>query len=112
MIGIMVNKSSAINIVSNFVIEIKTSGLNIKKAILFGSYARNEQREHSDIDLALAADEFSGFGFEDRKFFSKINIKDEYMLIETKTYPTDYFEKGDPFIDEIKKTGIEIKINQ
>jgi len=48
--------------------------------------------------------------FIDRDYFAGITIKNEYMLIETKTYPTDYFEKGDPFIDEIKKTGIEIKI--
>lgn len=26
---------------------------NIKFAILFGSYARNEQKEHSDIDIAI-----------------------------------------------------------
>ncbi len=41
---------------------------------------------------------------------SAINIVSNFV-IETKTYPTDYFEKGDPFIDEIKKTGIEISIN-
>ena len=26
----------------------------------------------------------------------------------TKTYPTEYFNQGDTFIEEIKKTGIEI----
>ena len=28
--------------------------------------------------------------------------------IEAKTYQTDYFRKGDPFTDEIQKTGILI----
>ena len=107
----MLDRKVAIEKVDNFIKEIKLSGLNIKKAILFGSFAKGDQREYSDIDVALAADEFIGFGFIDRDYFAEINIKDEYMLIETKTYPTDYFEKGDPFIDEIKKTGIEISIN-
>jgi len=30
------------------------------------------------------------------------------MYIEPITYPTDYFSESDPFIEEIKKTGIEI----
>ncbi|MCD4788721.1 MAG: nucleotidyltransferase domain-containing protein [Bacteroidales bacterium] len=106
----MLNRKGAIEKVDSFIKEIKSSGLNIKKAILFGSFAKGNQREYSDIDVALAADEFIGVGFIDRDYFAGINIKDEYMLIETKTYPADYFEKGDPFIDEIKKTGIEIKI--
>jgi predicted nucleotidyltransferase len=94
----MLDRKVAIEKVDNFIKEIKLSGLNIKKAILFGSFAKGNQREYSDIDVALAADEFIGFGFIDRDYFAEINIKDEYMLIETKTYPTDYFEKGDPVI--------------
>jgi len=31
-----------------------------------------------------------------------------YTLIEAKTYSTDYFNQGDPFIEEIKKDGIVI----
>ncbi len=32
----------------------------IKKAILFGSYARGEAKEDSDIDLILVSEEFEG----------------------------------------------------
>jgi hypothetical protein len=60
--------------------------------------------------VALVADEFIGIGFEDAKYTAAINIKKPYISIEIKTYPTDYFKKGDPFINEIKKTGIEIKL--
>jgi len=41
--------------------------------------------------------------------FSRINLQNPYIRIEPITYPTDYFQESDPFIDEIKKTGIEIK---
>lgn len=106
----MVTKANAIKLASDFVTEIRETGLNIKKVILFGSFARNEQNEWSDIDVAIVADEFIGFSFEDRKYTAKTNIKLKYNLIETRTIPTSHFEQGDPFIEEIIKTGIEIKI--
>jgi predicted nucleotidyltransferase len=104
----MFTKEIAIKKATDFAKELITSGIHLKKVILFGSYANNNQHEWSDIDVALVADEFTGFGFEDRKHFSKINIKKDYLDIETKTYPTSYFEQSDPFIEEIIKTGIVI----
>ena len=61
----MVTKEAAIKQVQSLAREIKKSGLKLRKVILFGSYAKGEQREYSDIDVALIADEFSGLGFED-----------------------------------------------
>ena len=104
----LINRETAIGRVNEFINELLSLQLTIRKAILFGSYVTNRQREWSDIDLALVADEFSGFGFEDRKYFARINIRKPYAMIQTKTYAPDYFEKGDPFIDEIKKFGIII----
>lgn len=105
----MLNRESVIEKVTNFTRELTALGLNLRRVILFGSYAADKQNEWSDIDLALVADEFTGFGFEDRKYFSSINIKKEYLDIETKTFPPSEFEEGNGFIDVIKKTGIEIK---
>lgn len=106
----MLTKKTAINTVNNFVKEVQGTGLHLRKAILFGSYAQSKQHKWSDIDVVLVADEFTGLGFDDTAYFAKINNKSPYILIETKTYPTSYFKKGDAFIDKIKKTGIEIKL--
>jgi len=105
----MVTKQAAIKSVESFAKEIKDSGLNLKRVILFGSFANDRQNEYSDIDVALVADEFIGVGFKDIKLFDDVLIN--YIQIQPKTYPTDYFRKGDPFIDEIKKYGIEINIS-
>ncbi len=103
----MVTQKNAINIAQEFVDAIVDSGVHLKKAILFGSFAKNEQRKWSDIDLALVADEFSGVGYFDGNYFLKIKISDKkFTPIEAHTFPTEYFEKGDPFIEEIQKTGI------
>ena len=104
----MLTQQAAIEEVTVFAKEVKELGLNLKRVILYGSYASNEQRKHSDIDVALVADEFSGIAFDDIDLFGKALIK--HIEIHPKTYPTDYFEEGDPFIKEIIKTGIEIEV--
>ena len=105
----MVTQQTAINTVNQFVKEINGSGIRLYKAILYGSYAHNNQKEHSDIDVALVSDEFSGLGFIDIKMFVK-TLKN-YIQIQPKTFQTEYFIKGDPFIEEIIKTGIEIDLD-
>ena len=104
----MLTRNDVINTVRSYAKEINQAGVNLRKVILFGSFAKGTQHEWSDIDVALVADDFTGVGFLDRQRFSGIGIKNPYIGIEPLTYPTDYFQEGDPFIEEIKKTGIEI----
>jgi len=105
----MFTQRDAINTVQSYAREIEALGIHLRKVILFGSFAKGTQHEWSDIDVALVADEFTGVGFLDAKLFSKIGIKEPYIRIEELTYPTDYFESGDPLIEEIMKTGMEVK---
>ncbi|MDP2362456.1 MAG: nucleotidyltransferase domain-containing protein [Ignavibacteria bacterium] len=102
----MLNKATAIEQVKNFLNDLKNIGLELNKAILFGSSARDEMNEWSDIDLMLVSDKFTLNVFENIRLYSKINVK--YPDIDTHPYPTDYFMSSDPFIEEIKRTGIEI----
>jgi uncharacterized protein len=96
----------AIKTAHEFVKAILESGFPLKKAILFGSYVRNEQRAYSDIDLALVADEFIGVGYFDIKHFVDVKISHKkYTPIETHTFNTAYFLEGDPFTQEIERTG-------
>jgi predicted nucleotidyltransferase len=108
----MLTRNAAIKIVENYAQEIAAQGVRLRAVMLFGSFARGTQHEWSDIDVALVADEFTGLGFIDKKLFPYIGIKQPYLRIESKTYPTEYFRAGDPFIEEIKKEGILIKTEQ
>lgn len=103
----MLTRNAAISTVRNYAREIEKKGVNLRKVILFGSFANGTQHEWSDIDVALVADEFTGLP-DDYDLFPYIGIKKPYIRIEPKTYPTRYFEQGDPLIDEIKKTGIVV----
>jgi uncharacterized protein len=102
----MLNRILALEQVNSFLNELKNIDLELKKAILFGSSARDEMNEWSDIDLMLVSDKFTTNIFDNLKLYSKINIK--YPDIDTHPYPTNYFNESDPFIEEVKKTGIEI----
>ena len=104
----MLTQDAAIEIVRNYARDIEAHGVHLRMVILYGSFAKGMQHKWSDIDVALVADEFTGFSFDDKELFPYVGIKKPYIRIEAKTYPTEYFQQGDPFIDEIKKTGITI----
>ena len=104
----MASKQSVIKNVEHFAKDVKALGIHLKKVILFGSYAKGAQSENSDVDVALVADEFTGIGFMDISLFVKALRK--YIIIHPKTFSTEHFNKGDAFINEIIKTGIEIKL--
>jgi predicted nucleotidyltransferase len=91
----------------DFVSLVRSSGITLRKAILFGSYARNKQTKYSDIDVALVADEFCNVPSEDVKLFMNAMLK--YYMVQPQTYNTkDFSPDKNPFVDEILRTGIEI----
>jgi len=90
---------------------LRINGIEINKAILYGSYARNEAKPESDIDVMLIS-----------KMFDTDN---DYILSKPWLYSTDIdhriepysvglkkYESGDfsPILDVISLEGIEIEI--
>ena len=104
----MLTQNDVIETVQNYANDIESHGIILRNVILYGSFAKGTHHEWSDIDVALVADEFKGLP-EDHDMLPYIGIKKPYIRIEAKTYPTDYFKQGDPFIEEILRTGIKIK---
>jgi hypothetical protein len=107
----VLTQKSAIARVRAFAKQINESGITLKRVVMFGSYASNKQRKWSDIDVAMVADEFKGIGFYDIGLFAGTHIKKPFYDIQPKTYNTrDFDADKNPFVEEILKTGIEIKI--
>ena len=100
---------SAIELVKKYVEELRSHDIQVKEAILFGSYARGTVKEESDIDVALISDAFTGDRFEDRRkivpFRRKIDSR-----IEPMPFRPEGFAEGGNLVDEIKKTGIKIAV--
>ena len=102
----MVTQHVALAEVRAFVTDLHTLGVRPQRVILFGSFARNEQREWSDIDVAIVAEEFSGFRPEDSGLISRALAR--HVDIEPHTFRPEDFIDWNPFVEEIKRTGIVV----
>ena len=93
--------------IHEFILELKNKGYNPSKVILFGSYAKGRPREHSDIDLAIWDEKFTGCIPLDVESLIKLKVKFP-SLLELHTYHVSETVDSDPFIGEIEKHGILI----
>ena len=79
--------------------------MKIENVYLFGSYAKGTQREHSDIDVAFVVNKFKGDFFKVIPPIWKLRRQVDFR-IEPHVVSQDTDFAG--FIDEIRRTGIEI----
>ena len=104
-----ITRSTAVKLAEEYVAMCIRMNLRISKAILFGSQSTGTAHGDSDIDLLLVSDKFRANTLENWKMLAPITA--QLYNVEPHPYPEKNFLKGDPFIDEVKRTGIEIKIS-
>lgn len=92
--------------VNAFLADLQTAGYAPMRVILFGSYANGRPHEHSDIDLAIWDERFTGLGTID--IVPILSIISKYPAIELHSYSVLETAAEDPFIGEIEKTGIDL----
>lgn len=96
------------NAVIKYLKLIKEKYTDIDSAYLFGSYAKGKSNEDSDIDIALI--------FKNLDDSKRFDLQVQLMLlaakidsrIEPHPISLDDFNSGNPFVLEIKRTGIKI----
>jgi predicted nucleotidyltransferase len=94
-------------IILQYLALLKEHGFQIQDAILFGSYARGNATQWSDIDLALVSNEFEGVRFTDKNKIRKITISVSSDLEVLPFNPKD-FTASNPLVKEILDTGIRV----
>jgi uncharacterized protein len=100
----MVNQS-VIETAKKYIQQIPSS-MDLKKAYLFGSYAKGVERDDSDIDIAVVIgkmDDFFSIQMQLMRLRRKIDLRIEPHPIWDKD-----FNIQNPFAYEIQQTGIEI----
>ena len=102
----MVAQSTAIATAKAFIRECKKSGLELDKAFLFGSFAKNTQHDGSDIDVLLVSKKFSGNRIKDLDLYSSVNIK--YPQVEIHPCSAKKFQSPSDFLNEILSESIEL----
>ena len=98
------DKSEAIGLVREYA-KLLRNHFPMEKVYLFGSYARNSNREDSDIDVAVVVRHLEGDFFDIQpllwKLRRQIDDRIEPILIESEN-------DSSGFLTEIERTGIEI----
>ena len=99
------DKNEAINKVKQYKLLLKKY-FNLDAVYLFGSYARDNFREDSDIDVAVIVSNISGDFFSVNpllwKLRRQVDDRIEPILIDSNNDRSG-------FLEEIKRNGIEIK---
>lgn len=63
----MVEKTSELeNVIPRFRRELERIGVHVERILLFGSYARGEAREGSDIDLIVVSSDWARYNRRER----------------------------------------------
>lgn len=103
------DKISTLNILTAYLKAIPRDKFDLSKAYLFGSYARNNQHEDSDIDLALVIRNLID------PYFAQIELmklrRNFDLRIEPHPFSESEFSIQDPLVFEILKYGQEINLD-
>ena len=60
------DKDTVLRVIDDYGRAVEEQGIHIAKMILYGSYARGDSHEGSDIDLIVVSDDFEGKGLKRR----------------------------------------------
>ena len=96
------------NAVREYIAELSKE-IPVQKAVLFGSYARGNYHQDSDVDLAIFSDYFEGRSrIEGIKFL--LSRARKYVKMDFQPIPFTYrdYLECDGFAAEVLKEGVEI----
>ena len=100
------------NSIKQFIQKVSEQNKNLVSVYLFGSYAKKNQRIESDIDIAFFIDNLN----DSDKFDLQVQLMLLASQFDTRIEPHPFSQKEwkseQPIINEIKKTGIEIRLKE
>jgi predicted nucleotidyltransferase len=99
-------KREIVELLKKYIFILRSEGITVDKAYLYGSYLSNIATNNSDIDIMIVTenedDYLTGKVWSLTK---KVNSKIEPFLVEKARF---YSNENSPLIDLVKKTGLEI----
>ena len=104
--GKQLDQKFAIEIGRNFILLLKRRNFPVTRAFLYGSYAKGNPREDSDIDLAIFLYPLNDV-FEMQVEMLKLTWDFDTRIEPHPFHEEELIQRG-PIIEEIIRTGIEI----
>lgn len=96
----------ALTNVKKYIAHLRKNSFAVRKAYVFGSYARGNMREESDIDLAVVLKDLQN-SFATQVQLMKLR-RDFDLRIEPHPFDETDFNSSNPFANEILTTGIQV----
>jgi predicted nucleotidyltransferase len=97
----MLDKTTVMKLAGQYAQEVKKA-LNPAAIVLFGSYAKGMAHEHSDIDIAVILNGFTGDYLETSKQLYKLRRN---ISADIEPVLLDLQNDKSGFVDEVLKTG-------
>ncbi|HDQ03924.1 MAG TPA: nucleotidyltransferase domain-containing protein [Deltaproteobacteria bacterium] len=94
------DKAAALEAIARFQKAIEARGISIDKLVLYGSYARGDFREGSDIDLIVISNDFKKRDYWERIELLSDAIYEVFEPIEVVGFtPEEWEKKESPLVD-------------
>jgi predicted nucleotidyltransferase len=81
--AININRSVVLNVINDLHLALKKYGLNDNRIALFGSFAKGNTHENSDIDMIVISSAFEGknlFERVDMTARAKVDVKRKFVV--------------------------------
>lgn len=100
-------KSEVIELLKTYIFLLKSEGIVVDKAYLYGSYLNNTATDESDIDLMIVTDNDTDDYLTGKiwNLTKKVNSRIEPYLVSMNRF---YSKENSPLIDLVKSTGLKI----
>lgn len=98
------------DVIKEYKKSLKNLGVNVKRVILYGSFAKGSQREDSDIDLIVISDDFEKMDLRKRLEVLGIAAVRIMKPIEARGYTSRELKTATQpsFLNEILKVGVAV----
>lgn len=94
--------------ITDYLALLKTSGIPVDHAILFGSQAKGNPHDKSDIDLCIVSSDFGTDYHGDLVTLTRLAGHINYPMDVIPYHPNDLQNTHDPLAHEIRTHGIQI----
>jgi predicted nucleotidyltransferase len=100
-------QNEVIDILKSYIYLLRSEGITVDKAFLYGSYLSNTATNDSDIDIMIVTENENDDYLAGKiwNLTKKVNSKIEPLLVGTDRF---YGNDNSPLVDLIKRTGLEI----
>lgn len=103
------DKNEAIKLSKGYLRKVRDADFMLSEAWLFGSYARGNQHDDSDIDIAIVLQDEGIHSFETEVKLMTLRQGEE-TLIEPHAFSKNEFDYNIPIVNQIIKYGVRLEL--